>query len=196
MATLAAAEHHAGPPILLASSSSIAEKGVSPLMTSTQEMQLLRGSKAAAAGGSMYLVDSGIALKTNPDKWTPEGWTTQRIVVEDLPVKTIESNSSNERDPNSAFATFISNANGIEHTFSISHRNIVDGGVVSILSMFPHDQRPKEGDRILSFENVLSPYGQAVAVAGAAVGATLRLCSPSKGITSKCRTFAPDMIFW
>lgn len=62
--------------------------------------------------------------------------------------------------------------------------------------MFPVHERPKENDRILSFENVLTPYGASVALAGAAVGATLRLCSPAKGITSKCRAFPPDIIFW
>ena len=70
------------------------------------------------------------------------------------------------------------------------------GGIVSILSIFPANERITSQDRILSFENSSTPYGMSVAMAASSVGATLRLCTPSKGITMKKKNFAPSIIFW
>jgi hypothetical protein len=119
---MAAAGQHTEPPILLSSSSSISQHAKSPLITSTQEMQALRGTQAAAAGGSMYLVDSGIALKTNPDKWTPQGWCTQRIVLEELTGKASSENIETKADNlSSPFTTSVITAAGQEHSVTLNH---------------------------------------------------------------------------
>lgn len=78
-----------------------------------------------------YLVDSGIALKTSPDKWTPEGWKTQRIVLEDLsqgaaagPAQ-LTAGTDSKADPaesSSPFAKFVSLSTGQERTALISHK--------------------------------------------------------------------------
>ena len=70
----------------------------------------------------MYLVDSGIALKTNPDKWTPQGWCTQRIVLEELTGKASSENIETKADNlSSPFTTSVITAAGQEHSVTLNH---------------------------------------------------------------------------
>lgn len=54
-------------------------------------------------------------------------------------------------------------------------QNLIQGGLVSLLSIFPPAEKPTSSDRILSFENTSSPYGFCVALAAAASGTAVSL---------------------
>lgn len=86
-------------------------------------------------------------------------------------------------------------ANGHETMVDLTNKNLINGGVLSLLSVLPGEHRFTAADRILSFEHPSTPWGLTVALSAVSTGATLRLCSPSRGIVTKCRAFAPSVIF-
>lgn len=173
--------------------------------------------------GMIYLINSGPQPpNVDPLKFLPANWqVARRIGIENMPVASAEK-IGKDSDKNDTAACFVRMqiVSGVtEGIAEVAHRvrclefvaqilftakmlthalfqHLLQGGLISLMSIFPPNDKPTSADSILSFESTSTPYGLSVAMMCAAVGATFRLCTPQKGIVARCKASAPSIIFW